>query len=535
MSHVQLRNIRKAYGSHVALKDVSLSIDRGAFFTLLGPSGCGKTTLLRAIAGFHQQDAGDILLEGQSISHLGANKRNVGMVFQDYAVFPHLSVFDNVAFGLVQQKLPAAEIRERVGAILGTVQLDQHAAADAAPTERRPAATRGTGTGAGDSAQGVVDGRTAVQPRRQAARRAPARHPVAAAVAGHHHRVRHARSGRGAFYLRSGLRDARRRGAAGGHALDRLQPSCQPVRGDLCRQQQLHSRTCWTAAGQPLVLGQSLEVPKSVRSQDAKGLVASIRPERIVVNEALSEPGVHVGGVVRQAMFTGRELQLTVEVAGHGLLDVLTEPSAAMIALKPGDPVQLGVRGCRTSCTSPPVSPERCCNESGGIFRAGRNAGKFQDRFLVGRHGRRCWRWSALVLVWPIMQVLVLGFFDPEIEVDLVCRLRQGADAPVLSGRALEHDAGRRRRHGRRLPAGRAAGVLHGALRHQGAWPHHHSGRHGAGLAALHRRLFVDRRVRQQRLADPADEGARSHRADDLWHVRHHSGVQPEVLSRSST
>jgi len=128
MAHVQLRNIRKTYGAHVALKDVSLSIARGAFFTLLGPSGCGKTTLLRAIAGFHRQDAGDILLEGQSIGHLGANKRNVGMVFQDYAVFPHLSVFDNVAFGLVQQKLPTAEIRARVGAILTTVQLDQHAA-----------------------------------------------------------------------------------------------------------------------------------------------------------------------------------------------------------------------------------------------------------------------------------------------------------------------------------------------------------------------------------------------------------------------
>ena len=110
MSHVQLKNIKKTYGSHVALKDVSLSIDRGAFFTLLGPSGCGKTTLLRAIAGFHQQDAGEILLEGQSISHLGANKRNVGMVFQDYAVFPHPSEFDNVAIGLVQQKLPVAEL-----------------------------------------------------------------------------------------------------------------------------------------------------------------------------------------------------------------------------------------------------------------------------------------------------------------------------------------------------------------------------------------------------------------------------------------
>jgi ABC-type nitrate/sulfonate/bicarbonate transport system ATPase subunit len=123
----ELKNIRKAYGSHLALKDINLSIPSGAFFTLLGPSGCGKTTLLRAIAGFHQQDAGDILVDGQSIGQLGANQRNVGMVFQDYAVFPHLSVFDNVAFGLVQQKVTSADIRKRVGEILQTVQLEQHA------------------------------------------------------------------------------------------------------------------------------------------------------------------------------------------------------------------------------------------------------------------------------------------------------------------------------------------------------------------------------------------------------------------------
>ena len=127
MPHVQIRNLKKSYGSHVALKDVNLSIERGTFFTLLGPSGCGKTTLLRAIAGFHRQDSGDILLEGASIGHLGANKRNIGMVFQDYAVFPHLSVFDNVAFGLVERKVPVAEIQQRVMAMLNTVQLYEYA------------------------------------------------------------------------------------------------------------------------------------------------------------------------------------------------------------------------------------------------------------------------------------------------------------------------------------------------------------------------------------------------------------------------
>ena len=131
MAHVQLRNIRKTYGTHVALNDVTLSIARGAFFTLLGPSGCGKTTLLRAIAGFHQQDAGDILLEGQSIGHLGANKRNVGMVFQDYALFPHLTVEENVAFGLGRKQPQDAHLRVRQ--LLATVGL--HGQGDKFPHE----------------------------------------------------------------------------------------------------------------------------------------------------------------------------------------------------------------------------------------------------------------------------------------------------------------------------------------------------------------------------------------------------------------
>ena len=122
-SQVRIKNIRKSYGSHVALKDIDLDIPAGAFFTLLGPSGCGKTTLLRAIAGFHQQDAGDLLVGEQSIGQLSASKRNVGMVFQDYAVFPHLSVFDNVAFGLVQRKVAPEQVRQRVHEMLRTVQL----------------------------------------------------------------------------------------------------------------------------------------------------------------------------------------------------------------------------------------------------------------------------------------------------------------------------------------------------------------------------------------------------------------------------
>lgn len=127
MAAVEISNIKKSYGDVVALSDINISIPSGSFFTLLGPSGCGKTTLLRTIAGFHQQNSGGIAIDGQSIEHIPAHRRDVGMVFQDYAVFPHISVFDNIAFGLRQRKLGKDEIARRVERILDIVQLKPYA------------------------------------------------------------------------------------------------------------------------------------------------------------------------------------------------------------------------------------------------------------------------------------------------------------------------------------------------------------------------------------------------------------------------
>ena len=123
MADVHLKSVRKSYGPVLALSEINIQIPSGEFFTLLGPSGCGKTTLLRAIAGFHTHDSGEIVVNGTDIGRLPAHKRNVGMVFQDYAVFPHVSVRDNVAFGLKERKVPRAEITRRVDEILDKVQL----------------------------------------------------------------------------------------------------------------------------------------------------------------------------------------------------------------------------------------------------------------------------------------------------------------------------------------------------------------------------------------------------------------------------
>ena len=106
------------------LESIDLDIASGEFFTLLGPSGCGKTTLLRTIAGFQRQDRGEIIVKGERIDDKPAHKRDIGMVFQDYAIFPHLTVAENVAFGLKARSLPKADIDQRVDESLKMVRLD---------------------------------------------------------------------------------------------------------------------------------------------------------------------------------------------------------------------------------------------------------------------------------------------------------------------------------------------------------------------------------------------------------------------------
>ena len=123
MASVQLANITKKFDDVTAVEDLSLKVNDGEFFSLLGPSGCGKTTILRMIAGFYHPTAGEIFFDDRNVSVLPPNKRNTGMVFQNYALFPHMTVFENVAFGLRARKVPAPERRERVRSALELVNL----------------------------------------------------------------------------------------------------------------------------------------------------------------------------------------------------------------------------------------------------------------------------------------------------------------------------------------------------------------------------------------------------------------------------
>jgi spermidine/putrescine transport system ATP-binding protein len=124
---VEVRGLEKRYGLTVALHDVSLAVAPGEFFTLLGPSGCGKTTTLRSIAGFVAPTAGEVRIRGMRVNGVPPHRRRVGMVFQHYALFPHRTVFQNVAFGLRMQGTPRADIAALVAEALALVQLGDHA------------------------------------------------------------------------------------------------------------------------------------------------------------------------------------------------------------------------------------------------------------------------------------------------------------------------------------------------------------------------------------------------------------------------
>ncbi len=125
MSHtiIQFDNVIQSYDDTLVLKGVSFEIEQGKFYTLLGPSGCGKTTILRLIAGFSTPTSGDILFDGKRINDVPTNKRKVNTVFQDYALFPHMNVFENVAFGLKIKKINQLEIETKVNEALRLVQL----------------------------------------------------------------------------------------------------------------------------------------------------------------------------------------------------------------------------------------------------------------------------------------------------------------------------------------------------------------------------------------------------------------------------
>ena len=131
MISIRIQNLTKRFGSTVALRNLDLVVEPGELFYLLGPSGCGKTTLLRSLAGFYFPDVGSIQFGAEDVTRLAPHKRNTGMMFQSYALWPHMTLAENVAFGLQERKVPKAEIKRRVAEALASVRMEAYA-------ERKP-------------------------------------------------------------------------------------------------------------------------------------------------------------------------------------------------------------------------------------------------------------------------------------------------------------------------------------------------------------------------------------------------------------
>jgi putative spermidine/putrescine transport system ATP-binding protein len=128
MAFLEITHLKKHFGSQTAVKDFSIAVEKGEFITFLGPSGCGKTTILRMLAGFEAPSEGSIVFDGKDVTNLRTNQRNVGMVFQSYALFPNMTVAENIGFGLKVSNMPQAQIDARVKEMLALIKLDTLAA-----------------------------------------------------------------------------------------------------------------------------------------------------------------------------------------------------------------------------------------------------------------------------------------------------------------------------------------------------------------------------------------------------------------------
>ena len=237
MASVTFDGVSKVYDNGFkAVDTLDLQIRDGEFMVLVGPSGCGKTTALRMLAGLEDISDGELVIDDTVVNDVAPQKRDIAMVFQNYALYPHLSVYDNMAYGLKIQKLSKSEIKQRVGEIAKVIGLEDL-------LERKPKAL------SGGQRQRVAMGRAIVrrpkvflmdepseQPRREAARPDALRGRAHPARAEGDDRLRHPRPGRGDDDGRPRRADAPRRPAAGRHADAALQRAGQPVRGELHRQ-----------------------------------------------------------------------------------------------------------------------------------------------------------------------------------------------------------------------------------------------------------------------------------------------------------
>ena len=231
MAAIEFDRVTKRFpDGTVAVDDVSLDVQDGEFMILVGPSGCGKTTALRMVAGLEEITDGEIRIGERVVNALEPKERDVAMVFQSYALYPHMSVRDNIAFPLKMQKVPRAEIEERVAGRRPAARARRAPAPQAARAVRRAAPARGDGPGDRAAAAGVPDGRAALEPGREAAGPDARRAREPPSTPRRHDAVRHPRSDRGDDARPAGRRAEQGHRPAGGRAADALPSPREHVR-----------------------------------------------------------------------------------------------------------------------------------------------------------------------------------------------------------------------------------------------------------------------------------------------------------------
>jgi ABC-type Fe3+/spermidine/putrescine transport system ATPase subunit len=354
VSRLEIRSVEKSFGDVRVLKGVDLDVESGEFFTLLGPSGCGKTTLLRIIAGFQGQDAGEVHVDGDRIDRLPAHKRDVGMVFQDYAVFPHLTVAENVAFGLRARRLPEAEIRTRVEEGLRMVRLDGLAG-------RLPSELSG-----GQQQRVGLARAMAIRPRLLLMDE-----PLSNLDA----KLR--------IDLREDIRDIQRRLGITTIYVTHDQEEALAISDRICVMEKgiaeqvgspfdvYHApRRRFSAAfvgtmnflpatrdGARVRVGSQV-LPLAAPSQD--GFELAIRPENVLIGpRAEGRPGVDFEAVVGKVVFLGREAQYTLRTEAGDLLAQVADPTRELLAVE-GRPMRLRL----------PYDKLFVCAASGDVSRA---------------------------------------------------------------------------------------------------------------------------------------------------------------------
>ena len=320
--------LSKAFGTVPVLDNIDLEIADGEFFTLLGPSGCGKTTLLRIVAGFVTQDEGAVCFDGGRIDQLPAHRRDIGMIFQDYAIFPHLTVRENVAFGLRARRLPRTTIDARVAEALATVQLDGMA-------ERSPASLSG-----GQQQRVGIARALAIQPRLLLMDE-----PLSNLDA----KLR--------VQMREDIRDIQRR----------LGITTIYVTHDQEEALAISDRVCVLHAGQIEQVGTPYEIYHQPTRRFAAGFVGSmnflsavvtsdgallfagqawaldrptspgpvelaIRPENVREAAAAGRPGLPLSGNLSKVTFLGREAQYTVDTDAGPVLVRTADPGPDLLA-----------------------------------------------------------------------------------------------------------------------------------------------------------------------------------------------------------